>query len=213
MDFGELMLSNGTWSNSQMELSAKRVLKYQAMCMMLPCCHTSIRSHSLPFCIETHGKQNTAGLRNVSLSLQSVANGQTAENKNTCRPSLYKLKVSLMTVWTGCLFFAFKKILFDVDQVRQTITCFLVHFIRPCRARGFAFSEDHAFRHPVRDTSVGKVIDCKLDGRSSIAGRAKDFSTRHQTEQNIGSFQPPMQWLLDALSPEVRWPERVADHS
>lgn len=49
-----------------------------------------------------------------------------------------------------------------------------------------------------------------LEGQDSILGRAIDFSLFHSVETGCGT---PIEWVLGALSPVVREPDREANHS
>jgi hypothetical protein len=63
-------------------------------------------------------------------------------------------------------------------------------------------------------SSVSIVI--KLDDRGSVPGRGNDgiiFLIVTASRPNLGSIQPPIQWMQQALSPEVKRPGRKADHS
>jgi hypothetical protein len=64
------------------------------------------------------------------------------------------------------------------------------------------------------DSSVGIAMGCGLDDRGSISNRAKRFfvfstASRLALEPTL----PPIQWLLGALPPGVKWPGHEADHS
>jgi hypothetical protein len=50
-------------------------------------------------------------------------------------------------------------------------------------------------------------------GRSSSPVRGKNFHFSMSSRQAMGPNQPPIQWVLGALSPEVKRPGREADHS
>jgi hypothetical protein len=48
--------------------------------------------------------------------------------------------------------------------------------------------------------------------RSSSPGRGKIFLFSSLSRQVLGSTQPPIQWVLGALSPRVKRPGRETDH-
>jgi hypothetical protein len=50
-------------------------------------------------------------------------------------------------------------------------------------------------------------------GRSSIPDRGKIFLLSTSSRPVLGFTQPPIQWVLGALSPVVKRPGREADHS
>jgi hypothetical protein len=50
-------------------------------------------------------------------------------------------------------------------------------------------------------------------GRSSSPGRVQNFLFSTASRPALGSIQPPIQWVPGALSPEVKWLGREADHS
>jgi hypothetical protein len=50
-------------------------------------------------------------------------------------------------------------------------------------------------------------------GRSSSPGRVKNFLFSTSARPPLGSTQPPIQWVLGALSSGVKRPAREADHS
>jgi hypothetical protein len=50
-------------------------------------------------------------------------------------------------------------------------------------------------------------------GRSSSLGRVMNFLLSTTSRPTLGSTQPPIQWVLGALSPGVQRPRREADHS
>jgi hypothetical protein len=52
-----------------------------------------------------------------------------------------------------------------------------------------------------------------LKGRGSIPGRGKVFLFSIASRPALGPTQPPIQWVLWALSPGVKWPGHEADHS
>jgi hypothetical protein len=61
-----------------------------------------------------------------------------------------------------------------------------------------------------RDSAIGIATHYGLDDRGvgvPSPGRVKNFLLFH------GPTQPPIQWVLGALSPEVKRPGREADHS
>jgi hypothetical protein len=49
-------------------------------------------------------------------------------------------------------------------------------------------------------------------GRSSSPGRVKIFISSTSSRPALGSTQPPIQWVPDALSPGIKRPGREADH-
>jgi hypothetical protein len=66
-----------------------------------------------------------------------------------------------------------------------------------------------------RDSVVD--IDClrtgRPSGRSSSPGGGKNFLFSTSSRPVLGLTQPPIQWVLGALSPGVKRPGREADHS
>jgi hypothetical protein len=50
-------------------------------------------------------------------------------------------------------------------------------------------------------------------GRSSSPGRVKNFVFSTSSRPKLASTQPPIRWVLGALSPGVKRPGREADHS
>jgi hypothetical protein len=53
-----------------------------------------------------------------------------------------------------------------------------------------------------------------MDGRGSIPGSGKEFlSTPYSPDRHWGLTQPPIQWVLVAVFPEIKQPRREADHS
>jgi hypothetical protein len=53
----------------------------------------------------------------------------------------------------------------------------------------------------------------RLRGRGSSPGRVKNFHFSMLSRPALGSTQPPIQWVLGALSPGVKRQGREADHS
>jgi hypothetical protein len=53
----------------------------------------------------------------------------------------------------------------------------------------------------------------RLRGRSSRPGRVKNFLFSKSSRPALGPTQPPIQWVLGALSPMVKRSGREADHS
>jgi hypothetical protein len=64
-----------------------------------------------------------------------------------------------------------------------------------------------------RDSSVGIVTGYGLDGWGSFPGRGKIFLFYIASRPALGPTQPPIQWILGAVSPWVKRPGREADHS
>jgi hypothetical protein len=66
-----------------------------------------------------------------------------------------------------------------------------------------------------RDSVVSIATGYRLDwGRwSSSPGMVKNFLFSTSSRPGLGSTQPPIQWVLGALSPGVKRPGREADHS
>jgi hypothetical protein len=62
------------------------------------------------------------------------------------------------------------------------------------------------------DSSVGILTGYGLDGVGSIPGRGKNFLFFTACRPTLGPSQPPIQWVLGALSPGVKWQGREADH-
>jgi hypothetical protein len=56
-------------------------------------------------------------------------------------------------------------------------------------------------------------MDNGLDSRSSISGRARDFSLLHRVQVGSGPSQPPLQWVAGVLPPRVKRPGREAGYS
>jgi hypothetical protein len=50
-------------------------------------------------------------------------------------------------------------------------------------------------------------------GQSLSPGRAKNFLFSTSSRPDMGSTQPPIRWVLGALSPAVKRPGHEADHS
>jgi hypothetical protein len=50
-------------------------------------------------------------------------------------------------------------------------------------------------------------------GRSSSPGKIKNFLFSTLSRPALRPTQPPIQWVLGALSPGVKWHGREADHS
>jgi hypothetical protein len=50
-------------------------------------------------------------------------------------------------------------------------------------------------------------------GRSTSSGRVKNFLFSTSSRPALGSTQPPIQWVAEALSSAVKWPGREAVHS
>jgi hypothetical protein len=65
----------------------------------------------------------------------------------------------------------------------------------------------------IHGSSVGIATAYGLDGRGSIAGRGNIFLFSITCRRPLGPTQPPIQWVPAALSSEVKWQEREADHS
>jgi hypothetical protein len=71
------------------------------------------------------------------------------------------------------------------------------------------------YHHGVsRDSAVGITTGCVLDDggvgvQVSVGSRIFFTSSR----SDLGSTQPPIQWVPGALSPGVKQPDREADHS
>jgi hypothetical protein len=66
------------------------------------------------------------------------------------------------------------------------------------------------------DSAVGIATGYGLDhrrGRSSSPGGGKNFQFSMSSRPVLGPTQPPIQWAPGVLSPEVKLPEREADHS
>jgi hypothetical protein len=64
-----------------------------------------------------------------------------------------------------------------------------------------------------RDSSVSIVTGYGMEGPGSIPGSVKFFPSPQRPDQLMGPTQPPTQWVLGALSPGVKLPEREAVHS
>jgi hypothetical protein len=71
-------------------------------------------------------------------------------------------------------------------------------------------------------TTAGAGIACQysiwlgagqLRGWSLSPGGVKNFLFSTSSRLALGSTQPPIQWVLGALSPEVKWLGCEADHS
>jgi hypothetical protein len=63
------------------------------------------------------------------------------------------------------------------------------------------------------DRSVGLVMGYGLDGLCSIPSSARFFSSPQCPGRLWGLTQPPVQWVLGALSPGVKHQECEANHS
>jgi hypothetical protein len=67
-----------------------------------------------------------------------------------------------------------------------------------------------------RDSSVGTALGYELDDRGSRArfpAGAGNFSLHYRVQNGSGAIQPPMQWVLGAISLGVKRLGREADHS
>jgi hypothetical protein len=64
-----------------------------------------------------------------------------------------------------------------------------------------------------RNSSVGTATGYELDGRGSIAGGGKIVLFSAAPIPALAPTQSPIQWILGALSQEVKRQEREADHS
>jgi hypothetical protein len=53
----------------------------------------------------------------------------------------------------------------------------------------------------------------RLRGRSSSPGWVNNFLFSKSSRPALGSTEPPIQWVLGALSPGVKRPGREADHT
>jgi hypothetical protein len=53
------------------------------------------------------------------------------------------------------------------------------------------------------DSSVGRTMSYALDGRGSVPDRGKIFLFSIAFRRALGPIQPPIQWVLRALSPAV----------
>jgi hypothetical protein len=62
------------------------------------------------------------------------------------------------------------------------------------------------------DSSVGIVTGYSLNGQGLIPGRGKRFVLFTVSRPTLGPTQPPLQWILEALSPGVKWPGCEADY-
>jgi hypothetical protein len=76
-----------------------------------------------------------------------------------------------------------------------------------CVSRVFSLYECYFHAPGSRDSAVGIATGYRLDGRCSIPGRDKIFLFT-ASRPALGSTQPPIQWVTEALSPG-----READHS
>jgi hypothetical protein len=63
-----------------------------------------------------------------------------------------------------------------------------------------------------QEGSVGTATRYGLDGLGSIPGSARFFSSP-VSRPALRPTWPPIQWVLGALSPRVKWKRREADHS
>jgi hypothetical protein len=66
------------------------------------------------------------------------------------------------------------------------------------------------------DSAVGIATGYGMNdrwGRSSSPGRVKNFLFSTSSRPALGSTQPPVQWVPEALSSAVKRPGREADHS
>jgi hypothetical protein len=52
-----------------------------------------------------------------------------------------------------------------------------------------------------------------VDDRDSIPDRRWDFSPCHRARPALGPTHPPIQWVQQVLSPEVKWPGRETNNS
>jgi hypothetical protein len=66
-------------------------------------------------------------------------------------------------------------------------------------------------RH-IRD-NLGSMGAGRPSGRNSSPGRVKNFLFSKSSRLALGSTQPPIQWVPEALSPGVKRLGREADHS
>jgi hypothetical protein len=65
-----------------------------------------------------------------------------------------------------------------------------------------------------QDSVAGIATGYGLDGQGvgvRVPVGSKDFSTSSRSA--LGATEPPIQWVLGALSPGVKRPRREADHS
>jgi hypothetical protein len=64
------------------------------------------------------------------------------------------------------------------------------------------------------NSSVGVTTAYGLDERGSISGGGWEFFSLTSCPDRLrGATQPPIPWVLEALSLEVKRPESEADHS
>jgi hypothetical protein len=63
------------------------------------------------------------------------------------------------------------------------------------------------------DSSVGIGTGYALDSCCSIPGRSKSFLFSTASRPTLGSKKLSVQWVPEALSPEMERPGREADHS
>jgi hypothetical protein len=67
-----------------------------------------------------------------------------------------------------------------------------------------------------RDSSVGIATGYGFNGRGvevQVAVGSRIFSSPRRPDRLWGPTQPPIQWVLGALFPAVKWLWREADHS
>jgi hypothetical protein len=95
----------------------------------------------------------------------------------------------------------------------QTVSAwYLSHF------GSYSFSEIELclLDYKSRDSSVGIALSYGLDDRGSrvqFPAGAGNFSLHHRVRTALGPTQPPIRWVLGALSLWVKRPGREADHS
>jgi hypothetical protein len=82
----------------------------------------------------------------------------------------------------------------------------------PSYLRSILLSSTH-LRLPSWESPVGIATDYELDDGSSSPGMVKNFLFSTSSRPALGSIQPPIQWVPEALSPGVKRPGREAEDS
>jgi hypothetical protein len=142
-------------------------------------------------------KINFAGILFISCSLISCNRNILRSNANTAILRITILVTVIITA-SGC---KFRVII--CDEVLIKLICFLSE-------GGDRISRRLAF------SAIGIATGYGLDdrrGRSSSTDRVKNFLFSTSSRPVLGPTQPPIQWVMGAVSPGVKRQGREADHS